>query len=52
MTEISSTTATASGRVRWNKGKIIGAKPPLARPSLNQSAFGPFVCSFGQRSAL
>jgi integrase len=29
MTEISSTTATASGRVPWNKGKIIGAKPPL-----------------------
>ena len=29
MTEISSTTATASGRVPWNKSKIIGAKPPL-----------------------
>ena len=52
MTEISGTTATASGRVPWNKGNIIGAKPSLARPPLNQSAFGPFVCSFGQRSAL
>ena len=29
MTEISSTVAAASGRVPWNKGKIVGAKPPL-----------------------
>src|SRR5918994_5254044 len=29
MTEIPSTTATTAARVPWNKGKIIGAKPPL-----------------------
>jgi len=29
MTEFLSAAATASGRVPWNKGKIIGAKPPL-----------------------
>jgi hypothetical protein len=34
---------------------VLRIKPSgetLARPSLNQSAFEPFVCSFGQRSAL
>ena len=29
MTEASSIAAATSGRVPWNKGKIIGAKPPL-----------------------
>jgi integrase len=29
MTEIPNTTATTAARVPWNKGKIIGAKPPL-----------------------
>ncbi|ANW00741.1 tyrosine-type recombinase/integrase [Bradyrhizobium icense] len=29
MTEASSIVAATSGRVPWNKGKIIGAKPPL-----------------------
>ena len=29
MTKVLSGAATASGRVSWNKGKIIGAKPPL-----------------------
>lgn len=29
MTEILSTVERASKRVPWNKGKIIGAKPPL-----------------------
>jgi integrase len=29
MTEIPSTTATTAACVPWNKGKIIGAKPPL-----------------------
>ena len=29
MTELPSTTAATAARVPWNKGKIIGAKPPL-----------------------
>jgi len=29
MTEPSSTLATTTARVPWNKGKIVGAKPPL-----------------------
>jgi integrase len=29
MTEVSSIVSTASNRIPWNKGKIVGAKPPL-----------------------
>lgn len=29
MTEVSSTTENTSKHVPWNKGKIVGAKPPL-----------------------
>ena len=39
MTKVLSSAATTSGRVSWNKGKIVGAKPPLP-PSTSALAFG------------
>jgi len=50
MTEFLSAAATASGRVPWNKGKIIGAKPPLRPKHVWEPGFVGFT-SVGVRVA-